>query len=65
MTNNPDVPANPNDAVAEAAATPPAPPLSEINSEDLFKGAREVLIRHRDEIYRLRLTKNDRLILHK
>jgi hemin uptake protein HemP len=40
-------------------------PLRELNSDDLFQGAREILIRHGDDIYRLRLTKNDRLILHK
>lgn len=34
-------------------------------SEDLLHGAGEVVIRHRDQIYRLRLTSNDKLILVK
>lgn len=39
--------------------------LPEITSEQLLQGSREVRIRHGEEIYRLRLTKNDKLILHK
>ena len=38
---------------------------SSIPSELLLKGEREVQIRHAGETYRLRLTKNDKLILHK
>jgi hemin uptake protein HemP len=34
-------------------------------SEDLLSGAGEVAIRHRGQIYRLRLTSNDKLILVK
>jgi hemin uptake protein HemP len=37
----------------------------EIRSEFLLRGAREVLIRHGGEIYRLRHTRNDKLILTK
>ncbi len=36
-----------------------------LNSEDIFTGAREVLIRHKDEIYRLMITKTGKLILNK
>jgi hemin uptake protein HemP len=36
-----------------------------INSGDLFKGARELLIRHGQEIYRLRRTQAGKLILTK
>ena len=36
-----------------------------LQSADLFQGRREVLILHEGETYRLRLTKNDKLILHK
>lgn len=32
---------------------------------DLLKGRREVLIRHNGEWYRLSITRNDKLILHK
>lgn len=35
------------------------------DSESLLRGVREVLIRHHGEVYRLRLTRNDKLILHK
>ncbi len=38
---------------------------SVIESEYLFAGRNEVQIRHADEIYRLRLTKNGKLILNK
>ena len=36
-----------------------------IASEALLKGGREILIRHAGEVYRLRLTRNGKLILHK
>jgi len=34
-------------------------------STELLEGAREILIRHAGELYRLRLTRNDKLILQK
>ena len=37
----------------------------ELTSVDLLQGSREVLIRHGDDLYRLRLTRNGKLILHK
>ncbi len=39
--------------------------LHEYDSSDLLRGAKEVLIRHAGETYRLRLTRNDKLILQK
>ncbi len=36
-----------------------------IESERLFAGGREVRIRHNGETYRLRLTRNGKLILNK
>jgi hemin uptake protein HemP len=36
-----------------------------VSSVDLLKGQREVLIRHGDNIYHLRHTRNDKLILTK
>lgn len=36
-----------------------------LKSEDLFHGARELIIRHRDKDYRLRITSLDKLILTK
>jgi hemin uptake protein HemP len=35
------------------------------DSEELLGGRQEILIRHHGEIYRLRLTRNDKLILNK
>ncbi len=45
----------------------PAPPLDAriLRSEDLLGGRREVIIEHGSEIYRLRLTRNGKLILQK
>ncbi len=37
----------------------------ELNSEELLQGNREIRIRHGEEIYRLRLTRNGKLILQK
>jgi hemin uptake protein HemP len=41
------------------------PPSETISSEDLFHGTREVHIRHAGEVYRLRVTRSGKLILHK
>jgi hemin uptake protein HemP len=35
------------------------------DSGDLLKGQREIIIRHHGEVYRLRLTRNGKLILNK
>lgn len=44
----------------------PAPVLPKLFSEDLFRGGHnELLIEHRGECYRLRLTRQDKLILNK
>jgi hemin uptake protein HemP len=37
----------------------------ELTSEELLAGQQEICIRHGEEIYRLRLTRNGKLILHK
>lgn len=37
----------------------------EYDSTELLHGAKEVLIHHAGEVYRLRLTRNDKLILQK
>lgn len=53
-------------ARGDVSATPPTPDDARIiRSEDLFAGARVVLIRHADEQYRLLITRNNRLILQK
>ena len=36
-----------------------------LDSRDLFQGRREVLIDHQGSLYRLRLTRTGKLILHK
>ena len=40
-------------------------PPREIRSEELLRGAKELWIRHGEEIYRLRLTRSGKLILQK
>jgi hemin uptake protein HemP len=36
-----------------------------VSSDDLMQGATELLITHRDDVYRLRITRSGKLILHK
>ena len=49
-----------------APRQPPAPPpIRELLSTELLQGAKEVLIRHGAEVYRLHLTRNGKLILTK
>ncbi|HVU89143.1 MAG TPA: hemin uptake protein HemP [Pirellulales bacterium] len=50
--------------------TPPPSPAHpamprEINSTDLMKGDREIVIRHGTELYRLNITRSGKLILRK
>jgi len=42
-----------------------APVSPAVESDALLRGTREVLIRHGNEVYRLRHTRNDKLILTK
>lgn len=53
--------------VAPALSSAPHVPvnLPLLISEELFQGQREVLIQHAGELYRLRLTRNGKLILNK
>ena len=48
-----------------AESSPPAVLQPSIESNKLLRGTREVLIRHGGEVYRLRHTRNDKLILTK
>lgn len=56
---------------AEPDAPPPpaeaARPVSSVvwNSEEILQGTKEIQIAHRGEVYRLRLTRNGKLILSK
>lgn len=45
--------------------TPPHPAAPALRSSELLRGEREVVIRHGDQTYRLRHTRNDKLILTK
>lgn len=56
-----------HDAPGQSSSSPAAAPLSTgaVDSGRLLQGQREVLIRHGNETYRLRHTRNDKLILTK
>jgi hemin uptake protein HemP len=52
----------------EPVASPSRPPAAapaEISAETLFQGQQEVRIQHQGEQYRLRITRNGKLILTK
>jgi len=36
-----------------------------VDSKELFGGAKEIMIRHEGVIYRLRITRNDKLVMNK
>ena len=50
-------------ADARGAAPPPRPPV--VRTEQLFGTRREIIIKHGEEEYRLRITRTDKLILTK
>lgn len=57
-----------DDALAQTRFEPAQPrsrAQKEIDSQALMEGEREILIRHGNECYRLRHTRNDKLILTK
>lgn len=43
----------------------PKPVVREMTSDELLHGQTELLIRHGEEVYRLKLTRNGKLILQK
>ncbi|MEW4529643.1 hemin uptake protein HemP [Maioricimonas sp. JC845] len=61
------MPADEQPDLSQASDTPVdrAIDLRVVDSRELLRGDREVLIRHSDQIYRLRLTKSGKLILQK
>jgi len=69
MPSDPMRPGSPT--LAPAASQIPArtgqqpPSQNGIPTELLFKGSQEILINHHGEIYRLRVTRNSKLILTK
>lgn len=56
-------------SIAQATADPrpqaPIPARVEVRSEDLLRGARQMVILHDGQEYRLQVTKNGKLILTK
>jgi hemin uptake protein HemP len=54
-----------DDATNARPTTPSYAPTIEVDSSRLLQGRREVVIRHGGECYRLRHTRNDKLILTK
>ncbi|MGC1274569.1 MAG: hemin uptake protein HemP [Planctomycetaceae bacterium] len=54
---------SPLDDEPEGEPTSPAAPV--LRSEELLRGEKEVLIEHQGSLYRLRQTRNGKLILHK
>lgn len=50
---------------APKAAPADEAPIRVIRSDEIFLGGREVRIQHDDNVYRLRLTRKGKLILHK
>jgi hemin uptake protein HemP len=63
MTETPPVPAD--SRPMDVLPTGPLADARMLQSEELFSGRREILIAHGQEIYRLRLTRSNKLILHK
>lgn len=57
--------AKPIDDPAHVVDKSSPPIVRTINSADLFHGALEVLIQHNEKTYRLRVTRNGKLILVK
>lgn len=47
------------------STSPPPPPPPVLSSQQLLAGARELLIQHQGQTYRLRLTAQNKLILTK
>ncbi|GAB2488942.1 hemin uptake protein HemP [Arenimonas alkanexedens] len=60
-----NLPPLPVQASASPAAPAAEPSLQAFDSRELLRGVREVLIRHAGQVYRLRHTRNDKLILVK
>jgi hemin uptake protein HemP len=52
-------------AHAEASQTPPPEDLPEYDTATLFAGRREIIIHHAGAAYRMKITKQGKLILNK
>ncbi|MDE1995283.1 MAG: hemin uptake protein HemP [Rhizobiaceae bacterium] len=56
--------------IAEKPPKPPVPPLAAphvrmVESTDIFRGQTEIMIRHEGVIYRMKITRQGKLILNK
>ncbi|MBB3287869.1 hemin uptake protein HemP [Rhizobium sp. BK347] len=59
-----------NRMIAEKPPTPPvqcmaAPQVRIVESTDIFRGQTEIMIRHEGVIYRMKITRQGKLILNK
>jgi hemin uptake protein HemP len=64
----PNVAVKPRDTMQEtsrAGRAEPSAPVRRVATETLLGGARELILEHRGELYRLRVTANGKLILTK
>jgi len=50
---------------ADSSPSPTSAGKPRLRSEDLFRAGCELIIEHRGEEYRLKITRNDKLILNK
>jgi len=57
--------ANNPDETSPEPSPPDFPPVETVRSEELLRGGRQLRIVHGDEVYRLLLTRNNKLILQK
>ncbi|MBX7167341.1 MAG: hemin uptake protein HemP [Pirellulales bacterium] len=55
----------PRAEAAETEAVPVRSGLRIVTSQELLEGKNELVIKHGEEMYRLRLTRSGKLILHK
>lgn len=67
MTDNPSPDSGASDAQRSMESRSPATPETprEVDSRDLMRGDREIVIRHGTDAYRLSVTRSGKLILRK
>jgi len=65
MTQSDDISESKSEFIPQVNAPQIQRDVRTVRSHDLFGGAREIQIWHNDELYRLCITKNDKLILQK
>lgn len=65
MTEPKNSPDPPPERATSSVPTPHPESFPVLDSRDLFQGRREILIDHDGSLYRLRLTRAGKLILHK